>query len=97
MRLLLVEDDAKLVRALRRGLEREGYEVDVAGTGDAALARAEASDYDAVVLDVMLPGVDGFSVCRELRRGERWMPVLMLTARDHVKDRITGLDAGADD
>ena len=97
MKLLLVEDDAKLVRALQRGLEREGYDVDVAATGDEALACAEAGDYEAVVLDVMLPGVDGFSVCRELRRGERWMPVLMLTARDQVKDRIRGLDAGADD
>jgi two-component system OmpR family response regulator len=97
MRLLLVEDDAKLVRALQRGLEREGYEVDVAKTGDEALARAEENDYEAVVLDVMLPGVDGFSVCRELRGSGRWVPVLMLTARDHIKDRIRGLDAGADD
>jgi two-component system OmpR family response regulator len=97
MRLLLVEDDVKLVRALQRGLQREGYAVDLAGTGDEALAQAESYDYDAVVLDVMLPGTDGFSVCRELRRNEQWVPVLMLTARDHVKDRIRGLDAGADD
>ena len=97
MRLLLVEDDVKLVRALQRGLQREGYAVDLAGTGDEALARAQAYDYDALVLDVMLPGTDGFEVCSELRRSERWMPVLMLTARDHVKDRIRGLDAGADD
>ncbi len=97
MRLLVVEDDEKLVRALQRGLQREGYAVDLAITGDEALAQASAHDYDAVVLDVMLPGKDGFAVCRELRRNERWAPVLMLTARDHVKDRIRGLDAGADD
>ena len=97
MRLLLVEDDVKLVRALQRGLQREGYAVDVAGTGDDALTQARSHDYDAVVLDVMLPGPDGFSVCEALRREEDWVPVLMLTARDHVKDRIRGLDAGADD
>jgi two-component system OmpR family response regulator len=97
MRLLLVEDDAKLVSALQRGLQREGYAVDVAKTGDEAMAQAEVHDYDAVVLDVMLPGPDGFSVCEALRRKERWAPVLMLTARDQVKDRIRGLDAGADD
>jgi two-component system OmpR family response regulator len=97
MRLLLVEDDVKLVRALQRGLEREGYSVDVALTGDEALSSATASQYDAVILDVMLPGPDGFSVCQALRRDERWMPVLMLTARAEVGDRIRGLDAGADD
>jgi len=97
MRLLLIEDDVKLVRALQRGLQREGYAVDLAGTGDEALAQAREYDYDALVLDVMLPGTDGFTVCRELRRSEQWVPVLMLTARDHVKDRIRGLDAGADD
>ena len=87
----------KLVRALQRGLQREGYVVDIAVTGDEAIAQATSYDYDAVVLDVMLPGKDGFAVCRELRRNEQWVPVLMLTARDHVKDRIRGLDAGADD
>jgi two-component system OmpR family response regulator len=97
MRLLLVEDDAKLVRALQRGLHREGYAVDLAASGDEALEQARSYDYDAVVLDVMLPGTDGFAVCRELRRREQWVPVLMLTARDHVRDRIRGLDAGADD
>jgi two-component system, OmpR family, response regulator len=96
-RLLLVEDDRKLVRALVRGLEREGYAVDAAHTGEEALSQASAHDYDAVVLDVMLPGVDGFSVCEELRRRPRWVPVLMLTARADVADRIRGLDAGADD
>jgi two-component system OmpR family response regulator len=97
MRLLLVEDDVKLVRALQRGLQREGYVVDLAVTGDEAITQAGSYDYDAVVLDVMLPGRDGFSVCRQLRRNADWVPVLMLTARDHVKDRIRGLDAGADD
>ena len=97
MRLLLVEDDAKLVRALRRGLEREGYAVDVSADGDDALQQATEADYDAVVLDVMLPGRDGFSVCEELRARDRRMPVLMLTARTTVDDRIRGLDIGADD
>jgi two-component system OmpR family response regulator len=97
MRLLLVEDDVKLVRALQRGLQREGYAVDVAGNGEDALASASEHDYDAIVLDVMLPGTDGFSVCKALRQRKRWMPVLMLTARDEVSYRIRGLDAGADD
>jgi two-component system OmpR family response regulator len=97
MRLLLVEDDVKLTRALGRGLEREGYDVEVAGTGDEALERATDADFDAVVLDVMLPGLDGFEVCEELRRRKRFVPVLMLTARGEVADRIRGLDGGADD
>jgi two-component system, OmpR family, response regulator len=97
MRLLVVEDDVKLARALERGLQREGYAVDLAETGDDALSQASENDYDAVVLDVMLPGRDGFSVCRSMRSNERWAPVLMLTARDQVGDRIRGLDAGADD
>jgi len=97
MRLLVVEDDLKLARALERGLQREGYAVDLADTGDDALSQANENDYDAVVLDVMLPGRDGFSVCRAMRTNERWAPVLMLTARDQVSDRIRGLDAGADD
>jgi two-component system OmpR family response regulator len=97
MRLLIVEDDTKLVRVLTLGLEREGYAVDAAESGDLALELAEATDYDAIVLDLMLPGVNGFAVCRELRRAGRSMPVLMLTARTGVADRIRGLDAGADD
>jgi two-component system OmpR family response regulator len=97
MRLLLVEDDVKLARGLVRGLQREGYRVDVAHTGDDALRQAFERRYDGVVLDIMLPGIDGFSVCRELRRREQWQPVLMLTARGDVSDRIRGLDAGADD
>jgi two-component system, OmpR family, response regulator len=97
MRLLVVEDDAKLARALQRGLQREGYVIDLADTGDEGLSQARENDYDVVLLDVMLPGRDGFSVCRAMRRSERWTPVLMLTARDQVSDRIRGLDAGADD
>ena len=97
MRLLLVEDDTKLVRALTVGLEREGYAVDAAESGDKALTLAAANGYEAVVLDIMLPGIDGFTVCRRLRSEGRWMPVLMLTARTSVGDRIRGLDAGADD
>ena len=96
-RLLLVEDDVKLVRALRRGLTAEGYVVDAAHNGDDGLQQASAVDYDVVVLDLMLPGLDGFTVCQELRRREHWSPVLMLTARADVSDRIRGLDGGADD
>ena len=97
MRLLLVEDDTKLVRALTLVLEREGYVVDAAESGDLAMELARATDYEGVVLDLMLPGIDGFTVCRQLRSEGRWMPVLMLTARTDVTDRIRGLDAGADD
>jgi two-component system, OmpR family, response regulator len=97
VRLLLVEDDAKLARAVGRGLRHEGYAVDVVDDGDAALTRAAVWDYDAVVLDVMLPGRDGFEVCRTLRQRECWAPILMLTARGRVGDRIRGLDVGADD
>jgi two-component system OmpR family response regulator len=97
MRLLLAEDDLKLARALDRGLRRAGYGVDVAHDGDAALLNARVYEYDAVVLDVMLPARDGFDVCRTLREERRWTPVLLLTARDQVADRIHGLDAGADD
>src|SRR4051812_33905362 len=97
MRLLIVEDDAKLVRALERGLEREGFAVDVAVDGDEALERASARTYDAVVLDVMLPGRDGFAVLETLRDNDQRVPVLMLTARAHVRDRIRGLESGADD
>jgi two-component system OmpR family response regulator len=92
-----VEDDEKLARAVGRGLRAEGYAVDVEADGDGALAQASVYEYDAVVLDVMLPGRDGFAVCRGLREGGCWAPVLMLTARGQVADRIRGLDAGADD
>jgi len=95
--LLLVEDDLKLAHTLERVLEREGYVVDLAHTGDDAIARADARDYDVVVLDLLLPGVDGYQVCRALRDRDRWAPVLMLTALGSVEDRISGLDTGADD
>ena len=97
MRVLLVEDEIKMARAVRRGLEQEGYGVDVFGDGEEALFQATEQDYDAIVLDVMLPGRDGFELCRTLREQGRWAPVLMLTARDAVDDRIRGLDVGADD
>ena len=97
MRLLLVEDDVRLSSALVRGLRGEGYAIDVAADGDDALVQARVYDYDLVILDVMLPGLDGISVCRRLREAGRWLPVLVLTARDGVGDRIRGLDAGADD
>jgi two-component system, OmpR family, response regulator len=96
-RLLMVEDDLKLARTLERGLTAEGYTVDLAHTGDDALARAAMRDYDVIVLDVLLPGIDGHEVCRSLRERDRWVPVLMLTALGEVEDRIRGLDTGADD
>ena len=97
MRVLVVEDEPKMAALLARGLREEGHAADVAGTGEDALWMARAVDYDAIVLDVMLPGIDGFETCRSLRGAEVWSPVLMLTARDAVDDRITGLDVGADD
>jgi two-component system OmpR family response regulator len=97
MRVLIVEDEPKLAALLRRGLAKEGMAVDLAGNGEDALWMGEATAYDAIVLDVMLPGVDGFEVCRRLRAAEVWSPILMLTARDAVRDRVAGLDSGADD
>jgi two-component system OmpR family response regulator len=97
MRVLIVEDEAKMAGLLRRGLQREGIAVDLVERGEEALWRAEAVDYDAVVLDLMLPGIDGFEVCRRLREAGVWSPILMLTARDAVRDRVAGLDSGADD
>jgi two-component system OmpR family response regulator len=97
MRVLIVEDEPKMAGLIRRGLEREGMAADVVADGEDALWRAEATDYDAIVLDVMLPGIDGFEVCRRLREAGVWSPILMLTARDSVRDRVTGLDRGADD
>jgi two-component system OmpR family response regulator len=95
--LLLVEDDEKLARAVGRGLRAEGYAVDIVGDGDDALVQAAVWDYDAIVLDLMLPGRDGLEVCRTLRERGCWSPVLILTARGQVDDRIRGLDVGADD
>jgi two-component system OmpR family response regulator len=97
VRLLVVEDDVKLAAAVGRGLRHAGYAVDVVGDGESALRDASVWDYDGIVLDVMLPGRDGFEVCRALRERDCWAPVLVLTARGHVDDRIRGLDAGADD
>ncbi|HSC91540.1 MAG TPA: response regulator transcription factor [Gaiellaceae bacterium] len=97
MRVLVVEDEPKLAGLLRRGLAEEGHAADVAGSGEDALWMALARPYDAIVLDLMLPGIDGVEVCRRLRDDGVWSPVLMLTARDGVDDRVGGLDAGADD
>ena len=97
MRLLLVEDDARIARFVAKGLREQAYAVDVVGTGEDALYQAAINSYDLVILDVMIPGKDGFAVCRELRKTGQRMPILMLTARDAVEDRIAGLDHGADD
>jgi two-component system, OmpR family, response regulator len=97
MRILVVEDEVKMAGLLKRGLEEEGYAVDVHRTGSDALWAGAENPYDAILLDVMLPDVDGFEVCRRLREGGHWAPVLMLTARTAVTDRVAGLDAGADD
>jgi two-component system OmpR family response regulator len=97
MRVLIVEDEAKMAGLIRRGLRREGMAVDLAADGEEALWRAEAVDYDAIVLDLMLPGIDGLEVCGRLREAGVWSPILMLTARDAVSDRVAGLDRGADD
>ena len=97
MRVLVVEDEVRMSRVLKRGLEEEGHAVDVAGDGPEGLWLATENEYTAIVLDVMLPGFDGFELCRKLRAAGVWVPVLMLTARDAVDDRVRGLDAGADD
>jgi two-component system OmpR family response regulator len=97
MRVLIVEDDLRMASLVRRGLTQEGLAVDVVPNGEDALWTAEAHPYDAIVLDVMLPGLDGFETCRRLRAAGVWTPVLMLTARDAVEDRVAGLDSGADD
>ncbi len=97
MRLLVVEDDVKMASLLRRGLGEDGSAVDVARSGEDAVWMAAAAPYDAVILDVMLPGIDGFETCRRLRDDGVWAPVLLLTARDAVEDRVAGLDGGADD
>jgi two-component system OmpR family response regulator len=97
MRVLVVEDDPRMARALERGLRFEGFVVEVAADGEEGLRLASAESWDAVVLDVMLPGIDGFETCRRLRAAGVWAPVIMLTARDGVEDRVRGLDEGADD
>jgi two-component system, OmpR family, response regulator len=97
MRVLVVEDEPRMASLIRRGLVGEGLAADVAGSGEDGLWLAESHDYDAIVLDVLLPGIDGFETCRRLRAAGVWAPVLMLTARDAVEDRVAGLDTGADD
>lgn len=97
MRVLIVEDERKISAYVKRGLEEQGYVVDAAYTGLEALDFADAAPYDLILLDILLPEMDGLSVCRELRRRGKRSPVLMLTARDSVDDRVIGLDAGADD
>lgn len=97
MRVLVVEDDVKMAGLIRRGLGEDGFVVDVAASGEDAQWMAGSTGYDAVVLDVMLPGIDGFETCRRLRDDGVWAPVLMLTARGAVEDRVAGLDGGADD
>ncbi|MGA9160770.1 MAG: response regulator transcription factor [Actinomycetota bacterium] len=97
MRVLVVEDEVKMAGLLERALEEEGYAVDVVGSGQDALWLGTENPYDAIVLDLMLPDLDGLEVSRRLREAGRWSPVLMLTARDAVADRVAGLDAGADD
>ena len=97
MRVLVVEDERKISTYLKRGLEEQGYAVDTAFTGREALDWAEAAPYDMIILDILLPEMDGLTVCRELRKRDNRTPILMLTARDSVDDRVNGLDAGADD
>ncbi len=97
MRVLIVEDERKISAYVKRGLEEQGYAVDAAYTGTEALDFADAAPYDLILLDILLPEMDGLAVCRELRRTGNRTPVLMLTARDAIDDRVAGLDAGADD
>jgi two-component system, OmpR family, response regulator len=97
VRVLLVEDEVKMAALLRRGLGEQSLAVEVAGTGEEGVRMATATPYDAIVLDVMLPGIDGFEACRRIRAQGVWSPVLMLTARGALGDRVAGLDGGADD
>jgi two-component system OmpR family response regulator len=97
MRVLIVEDNERMGSAIKRGLQADGLVADVASSGEDAIWMAGATEFDAVVLDVMLPGIDGFETCRRLREDGMWAPIIMLTAKDAVEDRITGLDRGADD
>jgi heavy metal response regulator len=97
MRILVVEDEKKLASFVKRGLKEKGYAVDVASNGDDGLFQAEEVSYDLIVLDIMLPGKDGLFICRELRKKKMDVPILMLTARDDIDDKVSGLDSGADD
>ena len=97
MRILLVEDEREFSSVIKRGLKEVHYAVDLAENGDDALFMAESNPYDLIILDIMLPGKDGISICRKLRKNKNDTPILMLTARDDVEDKISGLDSGADD
>lgn len=97
MRILIVEDEARLARLIQKSMAEEGHAADIAGDGEEARAWVDIAEYDAILLDVMLPGIDGLEVCRRLRRRRVQTPILLLTARDAVADRVAGLDAGADD
>jgi two-component system, OmpR family, response regulator len=97
MRILIIEDEHKIANALKRGLAQESFAVDVAYDGEEGLASAQVEPYDVIVLDRMLPGVDGIAICKALRSGGNHTPIIMLTAKDEVRDRVQGLDAGADD
>jgi len=97
MRILVADDEAKIAQFIRKGLKEEGYAVDVASDGDEALNLALHEDYDAVVLDIMLPGIDGIGVLKKLRATRPDLPVMLVSARDQVSDKVRGLDAGADD
>jgi two-component system OmpR family response regulator len=97
VRVLVVEDEPKMANLIRRGLMADGFDADLARRGDVGLSMASSGQYDAIVLDVMLPGLNGFEVCAKLRAEDNWTPILMLTARDAVDDRVAGLDRGADD
>ncbi|MBZ0165558.1 MAG: response regulator transcription factor [Candidatus Omnitrophica bacterium] len=97
MRILLVEDEMKMASFIRKGLKQEDYAVDVVYNGDDALQEANANDYDLIIMDIMLPGKDGIYVCKELRKCSINIPILLLTARDAVEDKVQGLDSGADD
>lgn len=97
MRILLVEDDQRIARFIQKGLKENAYAIDVVEDGNDALYQTEVNDYDLVILDIMIPGKDGFEVCKEIRNSGNSIPILMLTARDTVEDRIEGLDIGADD
>jgi DNA-binding response OmpR family regulator len=97
MRILVVEDEHRIANSIKKGLEQEKYAVDVAYTGNDGYDMATGEEYDLIVLDLMLPGMDGLSICRELRKAKNQVPVLILTARGQIEDKVTGLDTGADD
>jgi two-component system, OmpR family, response regulator len=97
MRILVVEDEHRIANSIKKGLEQEKYAVDVAYTGDDGYDMATGEEYDAIILDLMLPGMDGLSICRELRKAKNQVPILILTARGQIEDKVKGLDTGADD